>query len=265
MVAAPVAIRLSRPLASPLVFQNRSLGTARAASLFPRPMKTAILSHSLHGRLFLASEFRHRSAIEPLARIVHGANIDRNFNAFHSSSSTTDVLATVDALGRPHVSQQKEAPGSTTYDSVETDFDSLGRPDRTTVPYPGSSGQTSSSAPSTTTIYDALGRPTSVTDSGSGYRDYTYSQNDTYESAGPAPSGENTKRKQFEYDALRRLTSICEITSATGSGTCGQTSSPPDTGRNIPMTSTTISPPLRRTPSRLAHRLAATSMTTLAG
>jgi RHS repeat-associated protein len=45
-----------------------------------------------------------------------------------------------------------------------------------------------------------------------------------YETAGPAPAGENTKRKQLEYDALGRLTSVCEITSATGSGACGQTS-----------------------------------------
>jgi len=52
-----------------------------------------------------------------------------------------------------------------------------------------------------------------------------YTQNDTYRSGGPAPTGENAKRKQFEYDALHRLTSVCEVTSATGSGTCGQTNS----------------------------------------
>ena len=52
-----------------------------------------------------------------------------------------------------------------------------------------------------------------------------YTQNDTYRSGGPAPTGENAKRKQFEYDALHRLTSVCEVTSATGSGTCGQTDS----------------------------------------
>jgi RHS repeat-associated protein len=45
---------------------------------------------------------------------------------------------------------------------------------------------------------------------------------------GPAPSGENTKRRQMEYDALGRLTSVCEITGASGSGTCGQNS--PQTG-----------------------------------
>ena len=53
-------------------------------------------------------------------------------------------------------------------------------------------------------------------------------QNDTYQSAGPAPAGENAKRRQFEHDALGRLASVCEITSASGSGTCAQSS--PATG-----------------------------------
>ena len=144
---------------------------------------------------------------------------------FNGSNSTSDVLATVDGLGRGHIAQVKESPSSSTYDSVESDYNSLGRPDRSTLPYNGTAGQTSSSAPSATTIYDALGRPTSVTDGGSGNMSYSYTQNDTYETAGPAPMGENTKRKQMEYDALGRLTSACEVTSATGSGTCAQTSS----------------------------------------
>lgn len=42
---------------------------------------------------------------------------------------------------------------------------------------------------------------------------------------GPAPSGEYTKNRQLEYDALGRLTSVCEITSVLGSGTCAQNSS----------------------------------------
>ncbi len=53
---------------------------------------------------------------------------------------------------------------------------------------------------------------------------YVYTQNDVLRTLGPAPTGENTKRKQFEYDALGRLTSVCEVTSATGNGSCAQTS-----------------------------------------
>jgi RHS repeat-associated protein len=144
--------------------------------------------------------------------------------ALNFSSSTSDILGNVDGLGRTHVSQVREAPGSTTYDSVETDYDSMGRPSKTSLPYSGSAGQTDSGAPGTSTTYDALSRKYQVTDSAGRSITFAYTQNDTYRTVGPAPTGENTKRKQFEYDALGRLTSVCEITGATGSGTCGQTS-----------------------------------------
>jgi RHS repeat-associated protein len=143
--------------------------------------------------------------------------------AVNFGNSTTDVLTTGDGLGRSHVSQRKEAPSSSTYDSVETDYDSVGRPARTTLPYAAAAGTLNSSAPGTTTTYDALNRKTQVTATGGRSVTYAYSQNDTYRTLGPAPAGENTKRKQLEYDALGRMTSVCEITSATGSGSCGQT------------------------------------------
>jgi RHS repeat-associated protein len=139
------------------------------------------------------------------------------------SSSSRDVLITLDALGRVALSQLREAPGSSTFDSVETDYDSDGRPDRTTLPFAGPAGTPNSGAPGATTTYDALGRKTEVLDSGTGWVAFTYSQNDTYRTRGPQPSGENPKRRQFEYDALGHLTSVCEVTSLTGAGTCGQT------------------------------------------
>jgi RHS repeat-associated protein len=145
---------------------------------------------------------------------------------FNGSVSTSDSLITLDSSGRAHVSQRKESPSSSTYDSVETDYDSLGRTSRTTLPYATTAGLTNSSAPATTTTYDALSRKTHVVDSEVPPRTitFTYSQNDTYRILGPAPAGENAKRKQFEYDALGRLTSVCEITNALGSGACNQTS-----------------------------------------
>jgi RHS repeat-associated protein len=144
-----------------------------------------------------------------------------------SSGSTTDNLTTVDGLARVQVSQVKESPSSSTYDSVETDYDTLGRPSRTTLPYATTAGLTNSLAPSTTTTYDALSRKSQVTDSEvptPATLTFVYAQNDTYQTLAPAPAGENAKRKQFEYDALGRLTSVCEVTNATGSGSCAQTS-----------------------------------------
>ncbi|MGH9686523.1 MAG: RHS repeat-associated core domain-containing protein [Candidatus Acidiferrales bacterium] len=141
-------------------------------------------------------------------------------------SSTQDVLSTIDGLGRSELSQTKQAPGAGTYDSIESYYDSLGRPYKTTLPYAANAGATcSGTCPGATTTYDALGRPASVIDGGGGTTGYSYPGNDTYQTNSPAPSGENTKRKQLEYDALGRLTSVCEVTGTTGSGTCAQTSS----------------------------------------
>jgi RHS repeat-associated protein len=144
---------------------------------------------------------------------------------FNSGNSTSDRLTTLDGLGRPHVQQSKQSPTSTSYDSVETDYDALGRPSRTTLPYTATAGQiTSPTGPGVTTTYDAVGRPLTVTDAGGGTTTYSYSNNDVLITLGPAPAGENTKRRQLEYDALGRLTSVCEITSGSQSGSCGQTS-----------------------------------------
>jgi RHS repeat-associated protein len=173
--------------------------------------------------------WRPNSSTDPVSNVTNftytGMTSVESSLVFNSSSSTADALTTLDSQGRRHVSQGRESPSSSTYDSVETDYDSDGRPDRTTLPYAGTAGQTSFSAPGTSTTYDALGRKKQVTDSGGRNTTVTYTQNDTYVSAGPAPTGENAKRKQFEYDALHRLTSVCEVTSATGSGNCAQTSS----------------------------------------
>lgn len=143
-------------------------------------------------------------------------------SSLNFSSSTITHLLTFDSMGRPHVAQTLEAPGSTNYDSVETDYDTLGRPDKVTLPYVGTNGQTNSTAPNKAVTYDTLGRPMSVTDSSGLSITYTYSDNDVYVTVN-APSGENSKRKQYQFDGLGRLSSVCEITSGTGSGNCPQT------------------------------------------
>jgi len=150
----------------------------------------------------------------------NGASVESSL--LFGSSSTTDVLLTEDGLGRTLVSQLKESPSSGTYDSVETDYDVVGRNSRTTLPYAAAAGSTNSSAPGTSTVYDTLNRPTEATDSSGGYFTYFYSQNDVMREHGPAPTGENTKTRQFEYDSLGRLLSVCEITSLTGAGSCAQ-------------------------------------------
>lgn len=161
-----------------------------------------------------------------VTNLTYSAQTSVESSLLFSSASTSDGLTTVDGLGRVQVSQIKESPSSSTYDSVETDFDIVGRPSRRSLPYAATAGQTDSSAPATSTTYDALNRKTQTSDTETPPRTvtFTYAQNDTYRTLGPAPTGENTKRKQFEYDALGRLTSVCEVTGTTGSGSCAQTS-----------------------------------------
>ncbi len=150
---------------------------------------------------------------------------------FNGSASTVDILSTADDLGRPYLSQVKESPSSTSYDTTETDYNSDGMAYNVSLPFTRMAGAGNSSATyQKRETFDALGRPTQINDDASPTKlnvTLAYTQNDTLRTRGPAPAGENTKRRQYEYDALSRLTSVCEVTSMTGSGSCGQTSAQP--------------------------------------
>ena len=142
----------------------------------------------------------------------------QNFNGGQSSS---DFLTTIDGFGRPTFSQRKQGPTATNYDTGETDYNSLGQPYRSTMPYSTTASPTSDnmSAPATTTTYDALGRVLSATDANGGSVSYTYTNNDVLQTV----SGTQSFQKQFEYDGLGRLTSVCEIsTTLPNHGACGQ-------------------------------------------
>jgi RHS repeat-associated protein len=142
---------------------------------------------------------------------------------FNSGSSSVDVVQIVDGLGRPIETQKRQAPGSSNFDSVLGGYDSSGRFINMTQPYQGTLGQNCCGAPDNTSSFDSLNRLTLATDAFGGTTSYTYYQNDVLVTVGPAPTGENTKRRQLEYDSLGRIKSVCEITSLPGSGACGQT------------------------------------------
>jgi len=157
---------------------------------------------------------------------------------FNSGNSTVDMLTTLDGLGRAHVQQTRQGPSLTTFDSVETDYDSIGRVSRVTLPYSGSAGQTNSTIAGTTTTYDALSRPLTVLDGGGGSTIYNHGtpgsqKNDVLITQSPAPTGENSKRRQLVSDPLGRLTSVCEVTAGTTAwpgGTCAPNTSQTQTG-----------------------------------
>jgi RHS repeat-associated protein len=137
-----------------------------------------------------------------------------------SGSSVVSQTSYSDGLGRKLNSQVQQAPGSSSFDTVSYTYDSNGRLKTTSVPCVGSYVATCPTAAVTNT-YDALNRPLTVTDVGGGTTSYVYSNNDVLVSL----TGGQTFQKQYEKDGLGRVTSVCEISSAAGSGTCGQVNS----------------------------------------
>ncbi len=149
---------------------------------------------------------------------------------FNGGNSVTDVRRTVNGLGMPHLSQRMQGPGLSTYDSTETDYDAFGRTSKAYLPFSGTAGvNCSGTCPGIRYTYDALNRTTVVTDAGGGDVSQNFAPNslpensDVLVAAEPAPTGELTKRRQMQSDGLGRLSSVCEVTNGSGSGTCAQT------------------------------------------
>jgi len=141
---------------------------------------------------------------------------------FNGGSSVADMLTTSDSFGRGILSQRKQSPSASNYDTTETDYNGLGQAIRSTMPFSASAGTLSSSAPGVGTAYDALGRPLVVTAADNGTTTYTYTANDVLVTVS-GPTGTQTFEKNLEYDGLGRLTSVCEISSTLpGVGSCGQ-------------------------------------------
>ncbi len=143
------------------------------------------------------------------------------FSALTFGASTVSHYSYGDALGRKLNDQIQQGPSSSNFDTTSYTYDSYGRPTIVSIPCVVSYAGTCPT-PATTTTYDALNRPLTVTDAGGGTLSSSYSVNDVLVTRGPAPTGENTKRRQMQYDGLGRLTSVCEITNASGSAGCGQ-------------------------------------------
>lgn len=141
---------------------------------------------------------------------------------FNSGASTGTKKTFLDGLGRPKLGQVRQSPTATNWDSTSTRYDSNGRPLSTSMPCSAASGTSCPTSPSTTQTYDGANRPLVTTDGGGGTVTRSYLDNDMLVAIGPAPAGEGTKQKQYQYDGLGRVKSVCEVSSASGSGSCGQ-------------------------------------------
>jgi RHS repeat-associated protein len=148
---------------------------------------------------------------------------------FNGSVSTSDALSTTDGLGRTIFGQKRQNQTTSSFDTTQTTYtwNSTGVVTTQSVPYSGTAAETAPGGTAvTTTQHDALGRPLTVVDGGGGTTTYSYTQNDVLVTLSPAPSGENVKQRQLEYDGLGRLTSVCEVTPGTTAwpgGNCAQT------------------------------------------
>ncbi len=165
-----------------------------------------------------------KDALGNLTNFTYGVNSTESAMLFNNGASTVDVLTTIDGLGQAIITQKRQAPGAANWDTVSTTYDKMGRVASVSQPCTTTVGAPCPATPATTFQFDAVSRPTLTTDAGNGTVSYSYTKNDALVTVGPAPAGENTKRKQNEYDGLGRLTSVCELTSSTGSGSCAQSS-----------------------------------------
>lgn len=143
---------------------------------------------------------------------------------FNSSSSVENVTSISDPYARPTNKQIQQSPSSTAYDTASTQYSWNGNYQQIQTTQPCSTalkGQCSFSSATSTSLIDPLGRAYTVTDGGGGVVKKTYTQNDVLTVLTPAPSGENNKQFQRQYDGLGRLSMVCAI--GNGSTTaCGQ-------------------------------------------
>ena len=150
-----------------------------------------------------------------------------------NNNPVVDNLSVVDSLGRLSLNQTYN-PGQNNWDTIEHLYDSNGRVSYITLPFSGSAGQPAGSLPSTGYSYDGLNRKTEISTwdghNKLSYTDFVYNQNDVKVTFSPAPAGSSyPTSRQYESDALGRLTSVCELLPSGGGSACNQ-NSPPGNG-----------------------------------
>jgi RHS repeat-associated protein len=138
-------------------------------------------------------------------------------------TSVDNEWRTTDGYGRPVLFQKAQSSGGSNYDTVSTSYNFSGVNPTVFTSIPCSAASTASCPKGSTTTLDMFGRPLTIVDGGGGTDTISYSQNDVLTTLSPAPSGENNKSVQNEYDGFGRLTESCFI-SATASGnvSCGE-------------------------------------------
>lgn len=142
---------------------------------------------------------------------------------FNSGNSINSTTITTDGLGREINSQTAQSPSGANYDTVSTTYGWLGNYQAAYTSQPCSTTKGMSCSTAHTMETDPLGRAYIWSTTNNETLTLTYTQNDALAVLSPAPSGENSKQVQNQYDGLGRVTSTCQISSTvSGNVTCGQ-------------------------------------------
>jgi hypothetical protein len=175
---------------------------------------------------------RVMAVIDPLNNEVFKTysvtNLTSSFT-FNGSNSIQGGAITFDGYGRVTNVQRPQSPSGSNYDTVSTyrTFPSgsqVNEQIQITNPCSVASATLCGTTYAPTNTYDMLGRMVSSVQSGSNATvTITYNENDVTSVLKPAPSGENTKGTEKQYNALGWLTSTCAISSVvSGETSCGQ-------------------------------------------
>jgi len=148
---------------------------------------------------------------------------------FNSNNSILGSTTTFDGYGRVTNVQRPQSPTASNYDTASTyrTFPSgsqVNEQVQTTNPCSEPASTPCGISYGPTNTYDMLGRLVSSVQSGSNATTtITYNENDVTSVLTPAPSGENSKGTEKQYNALGWLKSTCAISSVvSGEVACGQ-------------------------------------------
>jgi RHS repeat-associated protein len=186
---------------------------------------------------------RIMAIVDPLSNEIFKTYSATSFTTVFSfgSGSVSNVTTTLDGYGRVTNVQKQQGPASSDYDTVSTyrGFTTVIPTVQATNPCSTTSG--SRCAKTYGPIAGGIVTPgglieKTLTQTGSNaVVTTTYDENDTTSIVTPAPSGENSKGTENEYDGLGRITSSCAISSVvSGEVSCGQ-----NTGSNSGILTTT--------------------------
>lgn len=173
--------------------------------------------------IFRVTSYTDRN--EQMTTFSYGSTVDNYF-------TSTDPLGVIryrwtDGLGRTTLSQIKQSPSSSNYDTVSSVYQWNGTNFQTqvTVPCVQTYGNGCPATFELTTLTNSAAGPTSYTDANNGTATYglgfSSSGQDTSVTVGPAPSGEHTKVVQTERDGFGRIKSVCPLETSGGTS-CGQ-------------------------------------------